>query len=89
MLSTGDNAAFYSVDMTAMTLGSTDLGLTSALADGPILDTGTSLFYIPTAVEANLISAINSSASTPERSSRSSRLSRTRVGATAAGSDPD
>jgi hypothetical protein len=62
MLSTGDNAAFYSVDMTAMTLGSTDLGLTSALADGPILDTGTSLFYIPTAVEANLISAINSSA---------------------------
>ena len=42
----------------------------------------------PVVITPALISAINSSASTPERSSRSSRLSRMRVGATAAGSEP-
>jgi hypothetical protein len=57
------NAAFYAVDMTAMQLGSADSGLTSATAGGPILDTGTSLFYIPTAAETKIIAAINANGS--------------------------
>ncbi len=62
ILTTGDNAAFYSVNMTAMTLGTTNLGTTSATFDGPIVDTGTSLFYIPSATETALIKDINASA---------------------------
>jgi hypothetical protein len=47
--------------MTAMKMDTVDTGLTSANAGGPILDTGTSLFYIPTAVETSVIAAINAS----------------------------
>jgi hypothetical protein len=59
LLSTGDNAGFYAVSMTTIALGATDLGATAASLDGPIIDTGTSLFYIPSAAETNLIKAIN------------------------------
>ena len=60
--SSGDqNAAFYAVDMSAMQVGATDTGLTSALSQGPILDTGTSLFYVPTTVETNVLTAVMAS----------------------------
>jgi hypothetical protein len=62
ILTTGTNAGFYSVNMTGMALGGSSLGVTSATFDGPIVDTGTSLFYVPNAAETALISKINASA---------------------------
>ena len=62
ILTTGANATFYSVNMTAMALGTSDLGVTSATFDSPIVDTGTSLFYVPNAAETALIAKINADA---------------------------
>jgi hypothetical protein len=59
LVQTGSNAGFYSVNMTAIAFGDTDLGATSQTLADPIVDTGTSLFYIPSAAETNLINAIN------------------------------
>ena len=55
------NSNFYAVGMTGMALGSAELGTASEFED-PIIDTGTSSFYIPDSSETALISAINSSA---------------------------
>jgi hypothetical protein len=61
ILTTGTNADFYSINMTAMSIGGQNLGVSSATFDGPIVDTGTSLFYVPNTAETALISKINSS----------------------------
>jgi hypothetical protein len=60
ILQTGSNADYYSVNMTAMGFGSADLGATEQTLLGPIVDTGTSLFYIPSAAQTTLIADINS-----------------------------
>lgn len=62
ILSNGVNNAFYSVNMTAMAIGGTNLGINAATFDNPIVDTGTSLFYIPSAAETSLISKLNANA---------------------------
>jgi hypothetical protein len=62
ILTTGDNAGFYEVNMTGMSLGTTSLGVASATFDNPIVDTGTSLFYIPNTAETALIHDINANA---------------------------
>ena len=62
ILTSGVNSGFYSVDMTGISLGTTSLGATSATLDGPIVDTGTSLFYIPSAAETKLIATLNNNA---------------------------
>ena len=62
LLSTGVNASFYSVDMTAMAIGGTNLGVSSATFDNPIIDTGTSLFYIPSAAQTALVKDLNANA---------------------------
>jgi hypothetical protein len=59
-------SVFYSVNLTAMTLGSgsatVDTGLTEQLAQGTPLDTGTSFFFVPTPVEDNALAALDSNA---------------------------
>jgi hypothetical protein len=55
----GPTGIYYSVNMTAMGYGSTDLGVTSTDLANPIVDTGTSLFYVPPAAQAALISDLN------------------------------
>jgi hypothetical protein len=62
ILTGGANSGFYSVNMTGMALGGSDLGVASATFDSPIVDTGTSLFYVPNAAETALIAKINASA---------------------------
>jgi hypothetical protein len=62
LLASGVNADFYSVNMTAMAIGGSDLGVTAATFDNPIVDTGTSLFYIPTRAETALLRKINADA---------------------------
>ena len=62
LLTTGVNKDFYSVNMTDMGIGGTSLGFTSSTFDNPIVDTGTSLFYVPTTVQTALINAVNASA---------------------------
>jgi hypothetical protein len=61
LLATGINKDFYSVNMTDMGIGGTSLGFTSSTFDSPIVDTGTSLFYVPTTVQTALINAVNAS----------------------------
>jgi hypothetical protein len=56
------SGGFYGASMTKMALGTGDLGVTGATLQGPIVDTGTSLFYIPTTAEAKLIADINADA---------------------------
>jgi hypothetical protein len=58
ILTTGTNSNFYSVSMTGMTLDGTSLG-TAQTFDGPVVDTGTSLFIIPTSSETALLSKVN------------------------------
>lgn len=58
-----DNSVYYAVDMTAMALGSADLGATESSLDGPVVDTGTSLMYIPTPAETAFLADLNASAS--------------------------
>ena len=61
MLTTDVNQDFYAVDMTDMAIGGTSLGVGSSTFDDPIIDTGTSLFYIPDAAETALLAAVNAS----------------------------
>jgi hypothetical protein len=62
LLTTGINKDFYSVQMTDIQLGSTSLGVAAAAYAGPIVDTGTSLFYIPSKAETALIKDLNANA---------------------------
>jgi hypothetical protein len=62
IVTSGSNSVFYDVNMTAMGFGTTDLGATASTLLDPIVDTGTSLFYIPSATETNLIADINANA---------------------------
>jgi hypothetical protein len=55
------NSYFYAVDLSGMKLGAVDVGMTEANAGQPILDSGTSLFYVPDAVETAAIAALNAS----------------------------
>jgi hypothetical protein len=61
LMTTGVNQDFYAVDMTDMAIGGTSLGYGSSTFDDPIVDTGTSLFYVPTVVETALLAAVNAS----------------------------
>lgn len=61
MLTSGVNQDFYAVDMTDIAIGGTSLGVAAATYDDPIVDTGTSLFYIPDAAETALLAAVNAS----------------------------
>lgn len=59
---TGQSNPFYAVNVTDMGLGGTSLGFGSTTFQNPIVDTGTTIFYIPTAVDTALLAAINNSA---------------------------
>ncbi len=53
---------FYAIDISDMGIGGTSLGFGSSTFNNPIVDTGTSLFYIPTPVDTALLAAVNNSA---------------------------
>jgi cathepsin D len=53
--------AFYSINVDDVLIGGTSLGLNTAEFESPILDTGTSLFYLPAKVFNAILSAINAS----------------------------
>ena len=55
------NNPFYSIDITSMSLGGTTVGMGSAAFEEPIVDTGTTFFYLPTPIVTALVSAINAS----------------------------
>ena len=56
------NNPFYAVNLSDMGIGGTSLGFGSSTFQDPIVDTGTSLFYVPTVVQTALIAAVNASA---------------------------
>jgi hypothetical protein len=62
MLPITDNDPFYAVNVDDLKLGGTSLGYsTAADFQEPIIDTGTSLFYLPTAIFKAALKAINAS----------------------------
>jgi hypothetical protein len=61
LLTTGINQDYYAVNLTDIAIGGTSLGVSAATYDDPIVDTGTSLFYIPDAAETALLAAVNAS----------------------------
>jgi len=62
MLAINDNNAFYTINVDDLKLGGTSLGYaTAADFQEPIVDTGTSLFYLPNDIFDAMLSAINAS----------------------------
>jgi hypothetical protein len=58
----GATNPFYAITISGMSLGSTSLGYTSQdTQGGAIVDTGTTLTYLPSAVETTLVNTINAS----------------------------
>jgi hypothetical protein len=58
----GNQNPFYAVNVTDMGIDGTSLGFGSSAFQNPIVDTGTSLFYIPTEVDTAMLAKINASA---------------------------
>jgi hypothetical protein len=62
MLAINDNNPFYSLDVDDLKLGGTSLGYqTSSDFQEPIVDTGTSLFYLPTGIFKTMLDTIKAS----------------------------
>ncbi len=55
----GNSNPFYAIAVTDMGLGGTSLGFDNATFGSPIVDTGTSLTYLPTAVMTALLAKVN------------------------------
>jgi aspartyl protease len=55
------NQPFYAIDISSMSIGGTVVGTGAATFQQPVVDTGTTYFYLPTGVETAVINAINSS----------------------------
>ena len=55
----GNNNPFYSIDIDDMLIGTASLGMTAPDFQQPIIDTGTSLAYLPTVVDTALLAKIN------------------------------
>jgi hypothetical protein len=62
MLAIGSNQPFYAVKIAAVTLGGTSLGSTQSAFGVTLVDTGTSISYVPKAVVTKLVTALNGSA---------------------------
>ena len=62
MLAVTNAAPFFALDINTMSLDGKDTGGNPTIFDQPVVDTGTSLFYLPTSVEASLISSLNANA---------------------------
>ena len=58
----GNSQPFYAIDITGMKLGDTVVGTGAAAFQQPVVDTGTTLFYLPTGIEMATINALNASA---------------------------
>ena len=56
------NNPFYAINITDMGLGGTTIGLAATAYQNPIVDTGTTIFYLPTPVDTALLAKINASA---------------------------
>lgn len=55
------NNPYYAIDITSMSVGTTKVGTGKATFQAPVVDTGTTLFYVPTAVDNATLAAINGS----------------------------
>ncbi len=55
-------AGYYTVGIAGMAIGATDLGLSSASFGDTIVDTGTSISFIPSAAQNAILSKVNASA---------------------------
>ena len=56
-----NNNPFYAVNLTDIGVGGTSIGVSASVYADPIVDTGTSLFYLPTSAYNALVSAIDNS----------------------------
>lgn len=62
LLAITGNQPFYAIDITGMKIGDTTVGTGAATFEKPVVDTGTTFFYVPTAVDKAIIAAINNNA---------------------------
>ncbi|MFT3693727.1 MAG: pepsin-like aspartic protease [Kofleriaceae bacterium] len=56
-----NNQPFYAVDITAMSIGATSVGTGAAAFQEPVVDTGTTYFYLPTTIFKATTNAIKGS----------------------------
>jgi hypothetical protein len=61
MIAISDNNPYYAINVDSMALGTTSLGSSASVFQEPVIDTGTSLFYVPTPVFTAIVNAINAS----------------------------
>ncbi|MCL2450966.1 MAG: pepsin-like aspartyl protease, partial [Polyangiaceae bacterium] len=64
LVTSGKTSSYYSIIIDDLSVGGTSLGFKAADFEDPIVDTGTSLFYLPTPVYSALITAVNGSSGT-------------------------
>ncbi len=57
----GKTTPYYAINVDDVLMGGTSLGLQAADFESPIVDTGTSLFYLPTKAFSAILEAINTS----------------------------
>ena len=56
-----DDQPFYAIDIDSMSLDGVTAGSGAAAFQEPVVDTGTTYFYLPTSIESALIAALNGS----------------------------
>ena len=61
LIPVGKTTPYYAINVDDVLMGGTSLGLQAADFESPIVDTGTSLFYLPTRVFNAILRAINTS----------------------------
>ncbi len=61
MVAINNNNPFYSINVTSMAIGDTNVGTGAETFQEPVIDTGTTFFYVPTGVQAGVIAGVNAS----------------------------
>jgi hypothetical protein len=61
MVPINNDNPFYSINVTSMAIGNTNVGTGADAFQEPVIDTGTTFFYVPTGIQSAAISAINAS----------------------------
>ncbi|HEX4452499.1 MAG TPA: pepsin-like aspartic protease [Kofleriaceae bacterium] len=61
MVPINNDNPFYSINVTSMAVGNTNVGTGAATFQEPVIDTGTTFFYVPTSVQTGVINAVNAS----------------------------
>ena len=62
LLAITNNQPFYAIDLTGLSIGTTVIGTGATAFQKPVVDTGTTFFYLPTSMDKAILNAVNGSA---------------------------